>query len=312
MNNEEGKKFLTFEEILEQGNYVICDSSLNSVRNIDWYWRGVYPATSFSEIDADLTERQIEDSGNFVSLLRNNNVYTVLGIREEIERIRNMVSDNIKFLEDRERFFARRIHRKKFREGGYRESRRRKELLEEIRDLFYEICVEAKRKTFHPENKSKYKLLERIVLEVTKKTGAKIDYEEYYHGKKARPKNTEDLHTDERIVATALYLSNAGKIDVGILTRDSDMKRILINTLTYVSKSGSREFLDFLSALKRNRIRVYYATWLDEALIDFDTSEIDSYTKRADYIPPKLIKKINGEVLKGLNENPFLAGELIQ
>ena len=263
------EELLTFDEILRQESYVICDSSLTSISSSDWYQDRVYDARFFSEINSDILEAEIIDLEYFLEVLRNPLVFTTKGVLYELENTRDMVGDKLKFLNKQENLVGRK-NRKRFHRGD-----NQRILLKQILDTFYESSRQSKGSVFFPEQKFQYNALERIVFKVTEHTDSKIDLDELYPKKRAKPKKVQDFHTDEEIVASALYLSAIDSRIGCILTRDSDIKRILINTLAYMSLSDVKGLHDIHNTVKKNRIRIYYVIESKRGDLVFDTSEFD-------------------------------------
>lgn len=252
------KKPLAFEEILRQEDYLLCDTSVTSFgRDGDWYYATVFNAKSFSGLDALALEYERRSLQSFLSLLGRENVLTVRGVSLEIERTRNMISDKIRYLKKRD------VGRQKFRGNGHT----KKDLLEEIRDLYHELFVASRRSQLNPQERGKYGFLKTTVIDVTEKTSAKIDTSKIYRKKRVKPKTLEDLHTDEELVASALYLATVEERKGAILTRDGDIWRVLERSLNRGSLDGIKDIV------ARNRVRIHYVTGENEAYTTLDTSE---------------------------------------
>ena len=268
------EELLTFDEILRQESYVICDSSLTSVSYANWYQDGVYDASFFSEINRDILKAEIIDLKYFLEVLRNPFVFTTKGVLYELKNSRCMVGDKLKFLNKQENLMGRK-NRKRFHRGD-----NHKILLQQILDTFYESSRQSESSVFFPEQKFQYNALERIVFKVTKHTDSKIYLDELYPKKRVKPKKVQDFHADEEMVASALYLSAVDSKIGCILTRDSDIRRILINTLAYMSLSDVKGFYDIRNTVKKNRIRIYYVTKSKRGDLVFDTSKFDHSRSR--------------------------------
>ena len=228
-------ELFTFKDILKQENYVICDSSVFSPSGPNWYWEGVYEAKNFAEIDSEYVKGEAEHLKYFTEFLANQNVYVVPGVCLELQRVRETVADKIKYLK---------METKKYSKWGHHKGENKINLLQEVHDMFHESCMEAKRVSFLPKQRQEYNNLERIVMNVTEQTGAKIDFDEIYI-QRTKPKKIEDLHTDEQTVTVALYLSVIENRKGCILTNDSDIGRILPNTLSYFFIPGIANLIIF-------------------------------------------------------------------
>lgn len=292
---------LTLKEILEQEDCLVYDSSITSDSFGDWYWEGIYPESSFSGIDIEIEKSQMVGLKRFLELIRRENVYSVPGVVLEIKKVRDMVSDKIRFLKKHEKAVSRRF-RKKIPQNGFREGVKRRKLLEDIHDLFYEAYRETKRAVFYPKQKELYDFLRKLVLNVTERTDAKVDNNVYYR-QSVKPKDKEDFHTDEDIVASAFYSSLVDRKKVGILTRDSDIRRILINTVSYMANPEARELNMFPERLQENGVRVYYMTEPQTFLLDAETYDTYICIKRA-RVSDKAVEDISNRVLSG--KNPFI------
>lgn len=287
----------TFDEILRQESYVICDTSLISISSPDWYQEWVYDARFFSEIKRDILEAEITDLKNFLEVLRNPLVFTTKGVLYELKNARDMVGDKLKFLNKQENFVERK-DRRRFHRGD-----NQKILLQQILDTFYESSRQSEMSVFFPGQKFQYNALERIVFEVTKHTDSKIDLDEFYPKKRAKPKKVQDFHTDEEMVASALYLSAVDSRTGCILTRDSDIRRILMNTLSYMSLSDVNGLHDIRNTVKKNRIRIYYIVESKRGYIAFDTSKFDPSRSK---LSREIIDSIDKETELMKNNSPII------
>jgi hypothetical protein len=152
--------------------------------------------------------------------------------------------------------------------------------------------MHTRRISFLPRYKWEYDVLEKIVMRVTENTGAKIDLHEVYNTR-AKPRNIEDFHTDEQAVAASLYLSLAENKEVGILARDSDIRRILANTLSYLFYSEKNQFNDFLSQIRGNKIEVYFVSSFQQAKLVFDTDSFCPSQKISGGVANNIDSKLN-------------------
>ena len=126
-------------------------------------------------------------------------------------------------------------------------------------------------KAFSPRNRQIYKFLERIVMAVTEVTDAKIDYGNLYFLQKQKSIK-RDFHTDEQLVTSAIYLSCTECKHGGILTRDSDIKRILRNTVFYLDHSSSADYREIVNMVTKNPVKVYRAEGMNDARLNGDSS----------------------------------------
>ena len=275
---EKERNILSFEELLEREKYILCDSSVGYHSDFNWYYEEVYGTGSFSRINEAVLRRVVVYLEDFLLFLSNPNVYTVSWVSCEFENARNMVEKKMHFLHAGYGF--RRKYKRPFQIPI------QKELLEEIQTKFHEMYLQSRRSLLRPEKKKLYGSLENIVLGVTSNTNSKIDFDFLYGEYTGKEK--EDFHTDEQLVATALYLSLAGK-ESCIFTRDSDIRRILINTLRYLSHPEAHNLGDMMEAVRENRVIIYYNAAPEQAEISLDTSQFKLIGK----LPLDRVKAIN-------------------
>lgn len=268
MSSEKTETF-TFEDILNREGYVICDTSVSSSPNSDWYWEGVYRARNFAGINSEHVKEEAEHLKYFIEFLANQNVYVATGVSSQLERARDMVADKIRYLK---------IEGKKERDWKHKSGENQINFLQEVHDLFHESCRETRRVSFSPRQRREYSTIEKIVMSVTEQTGAKIDLDEIYY-QRAKPKNVEYLHADEQTVAAALYLSIIENRKGCILTRNSNIGRILTNTISYFFYSENRQFNRFWGITRKNGIRIYFVSGIRQARIVFDSSDFYPYSK---------------------------------
>jgi len=251
MNSE---NILTFADILNQENYLICDSCVGSHPRLGWYKNGVYEAKTFSGIDIGLVREEINELTSFIELLMHKGVYVTPGVVLELKRMDEVAGNSMRYLNSRER----RNGNANGKSGREIEGRT---ALEEAQQMAHEAYRESRRAVFQPEQRSNYAFLEKAVIDITKEKRAKIDFGVLYEERKPR----EDHHTDEQIAAAALYLSSVVRTGCGILSRDSDIRRILVFALHDERLAGIYDMI------QRNRIRIYSPIGLEKAVLDFDS-----------------------------------------
>lgn len=286
----------TFNEILESNDYVLCDTSITGIEKGDWYWDSIYPVHRFSELDIGEIENKIRSIKSFNDFLMHLKVFVTGGVSRETFTIISLLADKIKFLSWRKGLTKRDGKlRREIEEESTEES-----VLKEIYNSFFESYVLTKRFRFEfPHgNNGAYNFLEKIVLNVAEHTHAKIDYEEVYHPNR-RPKKVEDFHTDEQLVATALYLSVVEEKSCGILTRDSDIRRILYHTLSYLTYYHEHErpkYREILQSIKRWKIKVYHNTDVRSQLAELDYNSFKFNHKKRIGIKSKTLDVIESQI----------------
>lgn len=293
--NETKRTVLSFEEILDSEDFILFDSSIHCMQG-DWYGGGVFEANTFSELNRSVLGDNLDSLRLFPSFLSNPNVYTVGGVSSELKRIRDLVAEKIKFLKSHE------IIPEGDRRGSHHKKRHlegliQRRLIEETQSLLHDIYHASRGLTFNPEDRDLYCVLERMVTSVTNETRAKQNYDHRY-GQVPRD-DLEDFHSDEQLVATAYYLAVNQSQPTTIITRDSDIGRIFINTIYYLSRSKIKEFKGVFKMVRGTRIRNYY--FVDnEVGCDFDSSEFTP-RKIISRFPIRLVKVIDKKL--GDNES---------
>src|SRR3989304_5947773 len=93
---------LSFEEITEQEDYLLCDASISGLNDgRGWYYDHVYDAHSFSSLDIGALKSHSACLDAMVSLFEKPNVSTAKEASLEVKRTRGLISGNIRFLERR-------------------------------------------------------------------------------------------------------------------------------------------------------------------------------------------------------------------
>lgn len=282
-----GHTYTPLEEVLEKEDKVICDLSIESDGEMDFYGRTIRPLSRFIDLQSDAVLKQIGFLDFFLNVLRHSKTIVLSGVTLENRTMINLLKTKIDFLTIEEERASRNKSRKGT--GGQHNLESERELLKEVYRLFRELGAQTKGKHFVPQQQVAYDFIERMVLSVASKTGAKIDTGKRYNPE--REKNVRDFHTDEQIVATALCLSIFENKSVAILTRDRDIKRILFNTLSYVSYLGRKEYTEMMKSSARRGIKLYRTGRIGEANLAYDIKEFNPSEKRKE-ISPKKIREI--------------------
>ena len=291
------KPLFTLDEVLQRENYILCDYSISNPVETDWYADHIYGVNRFSELELHPIEMQRDFMRFFAELLGSSKTLVSRGIPLEIQTMVNL-------LEGKKNFLLMRDHGgERGRERRFSEEKRNsveREIFEEICDLFYKSYNQASRKVFSTKNEQIYTFLERLVLSVSEHTEAKTDLRGFYNPER-RPKRTKDFHTDEQTIAISIYLSVFENQKGCVLGRDSDLRRILFNTMSFLSIPNRREYREIVDSCKINRINVYYCEQPDKADLDFDSSQFGSHGHKN--ISQETLRKIEADVRP---YNPFL------
>ncbi|GIU68194.1 MAG: hypothetical protein KatS3mg001_044 [Candidatus Pacearchaeota archaeon] len=217
------KKFL--EDIINENDLIIFDTSSFISGFLQDYEQRLFFVNSFHELNKNLMIEGINFLEFYLGFLQNQKTITVREVYEEMLKTREILSEKIRYLRKRD-------HKRKVK---YHKKSEREIFFEEILELLNECCKEAKRSIVSLKQNEDYASLEKRVIEISELTHSKVSYAEFYPVKRIKPKKEkEELYTDEKIVALALYYCLFKRKNVGILTRDSDIKRITSNTLIYL------------------------------------------------------------------------------
>ena len=239
-------KIFTSDEILQRSDYVLLDTCV-STSDGDWYSGTFLGLNKKSEFSLGSIEKEIESARRFADFLENPNVLVTPGVSQEILSFVDRLKKNIDLVKIK---------------AGFRRGWLKREDLEKLSE-FYELqetrYYKCKESEFFPREKTEYDFLEKIVLGVTEETHAKIDYGKVYHPDRRTEKRV-DFHTDEQLVASALYLSVAEDKSCAIITRDTDIKRILFNTLSYLTYPYTFAYAGIVESTNINKMIIYFPT----------------------------------------------------
>ena len=93
--------------------------------------------------------------------------------------------------------------------------------------------------------------------------------------KQRNESKTENLHTDEQLVASALYLTAAENKSAAVITRDSDIRRILFNTLSYLTYQHTFAYAGIVESVRDSRTRIYHPFETNGFQQRYDTLNFD-------------------------------------
>lgn len=259
---------------LLKADFILSDSDPVSRDFGNWYYKHIYPVSRISRLD----EAQLEELSSNILFLINwfsqKNVYTVEGVVGEISGFKEVISNKLAFLK-RDKEYRSTNYGDKISWSLTRtsltnpENKSKEELLSRICLLYSQVGRKAARSIFKPQDTDFYGFLEKDVLQVTEATHAKQDYSEKYD----QPARPSFSHTDEVLVASALYRSIRDNASTYIITADSDIGRILAASQHKLRKENPGMFLQTL----RNPIKVYFTLPGRIGSISADTSRPDDF-----------------------------------
>jgi len=240
----------TIQEILQSSDYVICDTSVMCGNN-DWYTKGVYGTEQFQEIDKEVLQGVACSLGFFSDLLTNKKIINPQEISTEIKRMKDIVRNKIS---DLERGTYTDLRKQKWRRN--RTERTKQEvLLHEICNLFHKLQERTRSDSIFPKG-PEYNQLEKITLKISECAHSKIDYR-WKHIHHRRAKKHYDLCTDEKMIALAFYMTDMQETEGGILTKDDDVRRLAVDTLSYLSKSKILRMNQVAERARKIGIKIY-------------------------------------------------------
>ncbi len=283
MHKEDTQALLSFEDIMDREIYIISDSDTHNTSGVDWYADFVYPADYYHEMDI----HSLSSSAHCVAGLRDwfsePRVHAVPNVVAEIARFRDILHYKVTMLNEFETARHRSsgknrvVNRRKRKMNGRFEERsgEAKSILEGICFDYVRIFKSAEKNAFRPESPDRFRCIGEKVLHVAESTGCKVDNKALFG---QRYTDCEDLHADEQIVAAALYRSLYEGKETAIVTPDSDLARILVNTY-YDMRQDSRESAEVVSfAMSKYPIRLYFVkkdplTSTSSAILLIDSAE---------------------------------------
>lgn len=231
-------RIFTFEGVKSASDYIICDSCV-SYAGTNWFGDTLLGLHKKPEFSLKGIEKESEAARNFIGFLENPRVCVTPGVSDEILAFINILRKNMELAKAK---------------AGYRRGWAKREDFESLGEYCrlqqdcYDACKESE---FFPSQITEYKYLEKIVLGVTAETGAKIPY-----GRKGNTNNTGSF-TDEQLVASALYFITAENKSCSIITRDADIRRILFNTLSYLTHPVNLFHAGIVEATAMNQLGIY-------------------------------------------------------
>ncbi len=242
----------SLQNIIETEGFILLDTGGVNRDTCSWYKDLVFGAKTFCQLDQDELEKVKISSHQFYDCIEMPNTHFVSGVVEELRYFREVIRRKLR---DMNQTGKEMIKHKEINpnNNGYYPT---KELLEGIAMKYCEIHRKARRKILKPEDKALYDYIEREVIDIATKCWSKRDYSIRYENRSI--KLTQDNHTDEQIVATAIYYSIHDNQGSAILTVDSDLARILSDVkhqMQYYKSNIGQQICEYLA---KNPIKVYF------------------------------------------------------
>jgi len=284
-NHGQGR-VLTFDDILQSSGYVLLDTGVTRSKKGNWLTKNFSDLKQRTDISLSGVEEETRSVEYFIQLLGNSNVFVTPRVSQEIfgfvDILKNLIVVLSRFKKIRPKNWI--------KEADF-------DRLKEFYDLYETCYYKSRNSEFSPHQLQRHGFLERIVLSVSEETNAKIEY-----GEERRSKRREDLHTDEQLVASALYLSFVEGKSGAIITIDSDIKRILFNTLSYLTYPYISVYRDVVNSATTSGIRICYSTPDSEFQQRYNSSEFTSNSRLV--IPREKLAAIRLKINSKLPEYP--------
>ena len=238
----------TLDQVLGEQKRVFLDRNIYLPQGIgNWYGKIVYNR-QFHELDKDLLLEVNDSLKQEITLWYQPTTFSTEKVVEEI-RIFNQI------LQERLDYFRRNLKRRRSKSGGIPPTVNGHPFLR-VCNNHATILQAATSSLYKPRNQDVFEVLEDLVISVGRETSAKIDFSKR-HGNRKR--NNVDLHTDEQVVAAAIYSSVVENTPCAIVTPDSDHQRLLAGVQRYAHKTdihlGSKSLSE---ALLEHSVQVYF------------------------------------------------------
>ena len=167
--SSKGQQIVTFDEIFDNEDYVVCDYSLNGAKGSRGFSYTLYDVHRFSELDLVPIKENLEFTNVLLNILQDGKAVTTEGISLEMLSSLSILSEKVKFLSKKEKT----IRRKKDKRIRLEDNCCfEKAILNETYDLFRNLYLESRRRVFHPNQKPLYDFLEKITRSVYVASGS--------------------------------------------------------------------------------------------------------------------------------------------
>lgn len=260
---------ISLERILAQEPRILVDLSAQSMfSDVEWFHL-IRRAYDYADIPLSELEKARKMLSGFSELFSHEHVYTTENVVREMERGYEMVVNSNAVLK-----------RRKDNSSGSRQVNhvsRGVPAIQQGMDSLIQTLRRAKSKArasiVGGIDLMGYAVIETMVTAVSEEAYSKKDYSYRVGGHIGS--RTADLHADEELVATAMYLSTLAFEQVSILTADSDIGRIVDHVVRAVIEAEVPGSFTFIGKLKANPVRVYFVQSPGFATLSYDTRDID-------------------------------------
>lgn len=208
-------------KVLNSDRIVFADKSAlrrTNPKNLGWV---IYDADDFCELDCEELEQEIEETRQFIALLRHPNIRTTPGITGHIRRFEDIIDEKIGFASERA---ARRGRRSRKNEKG----RHQKDLILRLQEAVYQARLVSRDKEFQRYmnvDEERYEGLARMITLISKV--AKLKRDAAFKFGQRRRDISQETDVPERVVATLYYASMFSPCQATLLTGNTNYVRIM-------------------------------------------------------------------------------------
>lgn len=280
------------EDILSSEDFIILGNCVGE-SDSDWYHELVYPTSFFSELDFERLSAVRTSLANHLPVISHPNVYVCPLVREEMRTIKEIVGDKLRALNQNEEHKPK-SRRKKAYKRHNKGSQENQEVFEDIQQLYFDQHKAASKSLFSSRDRETFEALEKIVRNVTQNTRVKGRLHAKY-GTDFESRQGKDSHTEEQLVAVALYRCLIDASPSCIFTNDSDIFRVLLATqkhlLTY-----SAAHREIMHSFEENPIMTYFKCSGEIHMLADITTLSQKYRSALPEIPEEIAEQIGKEM----------------
>lgn len=254
------KEPISLSDIVQKGSVVFADSSA-LIGDDKGFFRILFEKGY--NISPEELEPYVPDFVSAGNVLSNTNLYVTTEAIKELARGSTVLSEMQKYNNEKLR---------RTENSGYKVGRKRyetKKLVCDVSFIYVQNIRRARCREFRPSETEIYSTLSSIVEEISSLNRIKRDNRQAYRSTwrarvRAEPR-FDDLKTDEKIVAAALYWSLVKKEGSNIVTRDGDIVKIFrASVFSFIEAGMSSGFYRSVAdAIMKNPPDIY-VTYLDE------------------------------------------------
>jgi hypothetical protein len=261
------QKLKRIEDIVQDEPLVLLDGSIipDGKGMANWYYSSIYGCYCFSKLNFGLVETILENLDSIISIFSMPNTHTVSPVADEIKRIKHIVYDKLRWLRKQEEIYVASMASRRRQIGSrkYSQMQRGRSLME---NLCFGCCTLSRKaaKSVLKINDSRYDDIVDFMLDLSERSDVKRRY-----GWEDTSGEHEDLHGDEYLAAASLYLSLVEGKRNAIITRDSDIRRLLLKAEEYMLRTESYRLV--VDAFSKAPVLLYYVVKKGTGELQVDT-----------------------------------------